>query len=75
MKQKLQCIRALHSSLRHMAHSLNRMNHYENTGLRSDEVFAIFHQLLALYYETEALELGLESHEMSVFMCKFYGKD
>jgi hypothetical protein len=75
VKNKQKCISALHSSLRHMSHSLKRMGYYESTRSRSDEVYAIFHQILALYYETEAIEFGLESKEMNRFMCQFYGKD
>lgn len=74
MMQKRRCALALSMSLAHMAHSIDRMKRYENTGLKIDLLYATFQQLLSLYWETEAIEAGLESDEMHKFMCQFYGK-
>jgi hypothetical protein len=74
MKQKRHCALMLSRSLAHMAASINRMKQYENSGLKVDLLYATFQQLLALYYETEAIEAGLESRNMNDFMRQFYGK-
>lgn len=75
MKQKRKCIKLLQSSLNHMACFLKRVEHWENGQMKVDLLYATFHHLLALYYESEAIELGLESKEMNKFMLQFYGKD
>jgi len=74
MIRKHRTILALSRSLTHMGHSINRMKRYESSRSKDDATYAIFHQILALHYETEALRLGLESKKMHEFMCQFDGK-
>ncbi len=74
MSKERDCIRSLGLSLNHMACFLRRVEHWQNGGMDVDLLYATFHQLLALSYEQEAIELGLESKEMHKFMCEVYGK-
>jgi len=74
MKNKHKASRALSQSVFHMSASIKRMIAYESSRSKVDETYAIFQQLLALYYEAEAIGYGLESVEMNKFMRQFYGE-
>lgn len=74
MKQKIKSIKKLELSLSYMKACMRSYERYGINGSKFDLLYATFHQLMALSYETEAIELGLESEEMSQFLCKFYGK-
>jgi hypothetical protein len=72
MKQKIKCIKTLEKSLTQMAACLRSYEHYEHSGYTSDLVYAYFHQLMALYYASEAEEISA-GNELILDFIQFYG--